>query len=32
MKTGRGGLEVTLPAAALTELPTGPVAVKIESR
>jgi alpha-L-fucosidase len=27
----RGGLEVTLPAPALTELPAGPVAVKIES-
>ena len=30
-KLDRGGLEVTLPAAALTELPAGPVAVKIES-
>jgi alpha-L-fucosidase len=31
-KLDRGGLEITLPPAALTELPTGPVAVKIESR
>jgi alpha-L-fucosidase len=28
----RGGLEVTVPGAALTELPAGPVVVKIESR
>jgi alpha-L-fucosidase len=31
-KQDRGGLEVTLPPAALAELPAGPVAVKVESR